>query len=147
MREQSYASHVRIVPAYHYLAAGIVTINFLWSLYRLFWPLPGTPVFDRLLAVAVALALGLVLLYARTFPLRAQDRVIRLEERLRLERLLPEDLRPRIPELRTRHLIALRFAGDDEVADLTRKVLAGDLKALDDIKRAIRNWRADHLRM
>jgi hypothetical protein len=147
MREQTYANHIRIVPAYHYLATGILTVNFLWSLYRLFWPPPGAPLFDRILAVAVALALGLVLLYARIFPLRAQDRVIRLEERLRLERLLPEDLKPRIAELRTGHLVALRFAGDDEVADLTRKVLSGDLKTRDDIKRAVRNWRADHLRM
>ena len=147
MTAQSYANHRRFVPAYHYLATGIVTVNFLWSLYRIFWPLPGVPFFDRLLAAALALALGLIMLYARTFPLRAQDRVIRLEESLRLERLLPEDLKPRIEELRTRHFVGLRFASDEEVADLTRKILAGDLKTADDIKRAVRNWRADHLRM
>ena len=87
-----------------------------------------------------ALALGLP-------ALRAQDRVIRLEESLRLERLLPEDLKPRIEELRTRHFVGLRFASDEEVADLTRKILAGDLKTAEDIKRAVRSWRADHLRM
>jgi len=147
MSEQSYANHRRFVPAYHYVAAGILAVNFLWALYRLFWPLPGVPVFDRLLAVAVALALALVLLYARTFPLKAQDRVIRLEERLRLERLLPEDLKQRLGELRTGHFVALRFAGDAEVTDLVRKVLAGDLKTQDDIKKAIGSWRADHLRV
>lgn len=147
MEAQSLANHRRFVPAYHYVATGIFTVNLLWALYRLFWPLPGVPLFDRLLAVAVAVALAIVLLYARTFPLKAQDRVIRLEERLRLERLLPADLKPRLAELRTGHFVALRFASDDEIADLTRKVLAGDLKTQADIKGAIRNWRADYLRV
>jgi hypothetical protein len=147
MSEQSYATHRRYVAGYHFVAAGILTLNFLWSVYRLFWPLADVSLFDRLLAVAVAVALVLLLLYARSFPLRAQDRVIRLEERLRLEARLPADLKPRIGELRPGQLVALRFASDEEVADLVRKVLAGDLKTQDDIKKAIRTWRADHLRM
>ena len=147
MSEQSYATHRRFVPGYHFVTFGILVINLLWSFYRLFWPLPDVPLFDRLLAVAVAFALPMIALYARTFPLKAQDRLIRLEERLRLEKLLPEDLKPRLGELRPGHLVALRFAGDAEVADLVRKVLAGDLKTQDEIKKAIRTWRADHLRM
>lgn len=146
MDAQSYAKHRRVVPAYHFLAAGILALNFLWSLVRLACPLPGAGLVDRLLAVAVAVALLIVLLYARRFPLRAQDRVIRLEERLRLEALLPPDLKPRIDELKPGQLVALRFAGDDEVADLTRQVLAGELTTQDEIKRSIRAWRADHLR-
>ena len=147
MSEQSYATHRRFVPGYHFVTFGILVINLLWSLFRLFWPLGDAPLFDRLLAVAVAFALPMIALYARTFPLKAQDRLIRLEERLRLEKLLPEDLKPRLGELRPGHLVALRFAGDAEVADLVRKVLAGDLKTQDEIKKAIRTWRADHLRM
>ncbi len=147
MAEQTYANHRRVVPAYHLVATGILTINLGWSIFRLVQPLPGVGLFDRVLAVAVAAALLIVLLYARTFPLRAQDRVIRLEERLRLQALLPADLAPRIGELRTGQLIALRFAGDDEVADLTRRVLAGELKTQKEIKQAIRAWRADHLRV
>lgn len=147
MAEQTYANHRRVVPAYHLVATGILTINLGWSIFRLVQPLPGVGLFDRVLAVAVAVALLIVLLYARTFPLRAQDRVIRLEERLRLQALLPADLAPRIGELRTGQLIALRFAGDDEVADLTRRVLAGELKTQKEIKQAIRAWRADHLRV
>jgi hypothetical protein len=79
--------------------------------------------------------------------LRAQDRVIRLEERGRLERVAPSDLRGRIGELTADQLIAIRFAPDDEVPELTRRALNGELKTQGDIKRAIKNWRADHLRV
>jgi hypothetical protein len=87
------------------------------------------------------------MLYLRFMPLRAQDRVIRLEERARLERIVPSDLRGRVGELTPSQLIAIRFAPDDEVADLTRRALNGELKTSKDIKLAIRNWRADHLRV
>jgi hypothetical protein len=97
--------------------------------------------------VVVATALAIAIFVSRTMPLRAQDRIIRFEERNRLERLLPADLRGRIDELRPGQLVALRFAPDDEVPDLTRRALAGELKDQADIKRAIRNWRADHLRV
>jgi Family of unknown function (DUF6526) len=148
MAEQSYAKHVKWVPGYHFVAGGILAINFLWSIYRVFRPaVEGTPVFDRLLGVAVALALLLLLWYLRVFPLSAQDRVIRLEETQRLQRLLPPDLQPRIGELRRGQLIALRFAGDEELPELTRAVLDGKLSTQDDIKKAIRSWRADHFRL
>jgi hypothetical protein len=70
-----------------------------------------------------------------------------MEERTRLERLVPADLRGRVGELTAAQLVAIRFAPDDEVADLTRRALSGDLKTQADIKRAIRNWRADTLRV
>jgi hypothetical protein len=97
------------------------------------------------LVVAIALLIGILL--SRNMPLRAQDRIIRLEERSRLERLLPGDLRGRVGELTPTQLIAIRFAPDDEVPDLTRRTLSGELKSQGDIKRAIRNWRSDHLRV
>jgi hypothetical protein len=75
-----------------------------------------------------------------------QDRVIRLEESLRLSRLLPPELQSRIDELRVRHLVALRFASDGEVTDLVRRVLGGELTTPDAIKRSIKVWRPDHLR-
>jgi hypothetical protein len=84
---------------------------------------------------------------SRTMPLRAQDRIIRLEERIRLERLLPADLRGRMDQLTATQLIALRFAPDDEVAELTRRSLDGELRTRADIKRAIKNWRPDTLRV
>jgi len=80
-------------------------------------------------------------------PLRAQDRVIRLEEQLRLDRILPPDLRARIDELTPEQFIGLRFAPDEEVSELTGRSLSGELKTRTDIKRAIQNWRADHFRV
>ncbi len=147
MAEQNYANHAKYVPGFHFVTLGILTINVIWSLVRLFWALPGTNFFDRLLNVAVAVALGLLAWYLRVFPLRAQDRVIRLEEQLRLERLLPADLKPRIGDLRPGQLIALRFASDDELPDLARAVFAGEATSPDDIKKRVRDWRADHFRM
>lgn len=148
MAEQSYANHVKWVPGYHFVAGGILAVNLLWSVYRAFRPaIEGTPVFDRLLGVAVAVALLLLLWYLRVFPLGAQDRVIRLEETQRLQRLLPPDLQARIGELRRGHLIALRFASDEELPGLVRGVLEGKLSTPDDIKKAIRSWRADHFRL
>ena len=144
---QSYATHRKFVPGYHFAIFGILAINLIWSLFRLISPLPGVPFFDRLLAVAVAVALVLIAYYVRVFPLRAQDRIIRLEEALRMSKLLPPNLLARIDELRTGHFIALRFASDEELPELTRAVLDGKLTSQDDIKKAIRNWRADHLRM
>ena len=147
MPEQSYATHRRFVPPYHFVAFGILTINLIWALFRLVCGLPGVQFFDRLLGVAVAVALLLVCLYARVFALRAQDRIIRLEETLRMERLLPADLKPRIKELTTGQLIALRFAGDEELPDLTRTVLDKGIRDREEIKKQVRSWRADHLRM
>ena len=144
---QSYATHRQFVPGYHFVIFGILAINLIWSLFRLISPLPGVRFFDRLLAVAVAVALVLIAYYVRVFPLRAQDRIIRLEEALRMSKLLPPDLLARIDELRTGQLVALRFAGDEELPELTRAVLEGKLASPDDIKKAVRNWRADHLRM
>jgi hypothetical protein len=148
MAEQTFATHAKYVPGYHFVTLGILVVNFLWSVYRAIWPFdPPAPIFDRLLAVLVAVALMLIAWYLRVFPLRAQDRVIRLEERHRLERLLPPDLQGRVGELSTSQLIALRFASDAEVPELTRIVLDQRITAQKDIKQRIRDWRADHLRM
>jgi len=145
--QQSYAKHAKFVPGFHFVTFGILAINLIWSLFRLFKGLPEVPVYDRLLGVAVAAALALLAWYTRIFPLRAQDRIIRLEETLRLERLLPADLRPRIADLRPGQLIALRFASDEELPELTRAVLEQGIASPDEIKKRVRNWRADYLRM
>ena len=140
-RPQDYASHVRVDPGYHYFAAGVLAVNVL---LRIWWA-----VRDRTFAAAwevlVALALAVLLWKVRVYPLKAQDRVIRLEERMRLAALLPEALRARIPELTARQLVALRFAPDAEVPALVEKALSG--AAPDALKREIRAWRADHFRI
>lgn len=145
MEEQSYKNHRKFVPGFHFVTFSLLVLNILWALWRLFTgsflPLP-----DRLWALGMAVGLLLLAWYARIFPLRVQDRVIRLEERLRLAQLLPPDLAPRIGELRTGQLLALRFASDEEVPELTRKVLAENIRGREEIKKLIRRWRPDHLR-
>ena len=84
---------------------------------------------------------------SRLMALKAQDRVIRLEMHLRMRELLPADLVPRIGELSPSHLVALRFAGDRELADLVREVLAGKLTTQKAIKQRITDWKGDYLRV
>jgi len=143
---QNFQNHRKYVPLFHFVTLGILTVNLLWSAFRLFMG-NGLPFFDRLLNVVVAFALALLAFYARTFALGAQDRVIRLEERLRLARILPADLQPRINDLSRGQLIALRFAGDAETADLVRKILAENITRQDDIKKLIKDWKIDHFRL
>jgi hypothetical protein len=78
--------------------------------------------------------------------LTVQDRVIRLEETLRMRAVLPADLQARIGELTVKQMVALRFAGDGELPDLTRQVLDGKIQDQKAIKKMVRQWRADHLR-
>ena len=142
-RQQTYANHRRYWPVWHFFAVPILGANVIVvSVY-----FARDPGFVSGWNVVVAIALLTAVVASRYMPLRTQDRIICLEERTRLERLLPADLRSRIPELRRRHLIALRFAPDQEIPDLTRRVLAGELETPSDIKRAIGNWRADTLRV
>jgi uncharacterized protein DUF6526 len=140
---QTFASHRRFIPSFHFFALPVLVINVLVVGYQFFRD-------PRLingwwLIVSIALAVGIT--WSRFMPLRAQDRIIRLEERTRLERILPPDMRGRIGELTERQLIAIRFAPDNEVPDLVRRAFNGELKSAGDIKRAIRDWRADHFRV
>lgn len=139
---QTYASHRRFIPAFHFFALPVLGINVIVTVMRFARDVRAATGWS----VLVALALFLAVLLLRGMPLRAQDRIIRLEERTRLDKLLPTDLRGRIGELTPGQLVAIRFAPDDEVPELMRRTLNGELKTQNDIKRAIRNWRADHLR-
>ena len=142
-KTQTFATHTRWIPMWHFFALPVLLINVFVVGYRF----ARAPQLVNGWAVLVAIALLIGIFLSRDMPLRAQDRIIRLEERTRMERLLPSDLRGRIGELTPSQLIAIRFAPDDEVPDLTRRALNGELKTQGDIKRAIRNWRADHLRV
>jgi hypothetical protein len=99
------------------------------------------------LSILVPIALLLLAFLARLFALGVQDRVIRLEERMRYERLLPEDLKPRIGEFTINQLVSLRFASDAELPALARKVLDGKMNERKVIKQMVQNWRADYQRV
>src|SRR5205814_9574807 len=83
----------------------------------------------------------------RNMATRAQDRIIRLEGTLRMQLLLPADLQSRMDELRPGQLIGLRFCSDEELPELTRAVLNGEVSGREDIKKRIKNWRPDTLRV
>ena len=139
---QSYKNHTRFFPLFHFIASPILLLNFINSL-RHAWLNP-----NRSTAFAALVAFGLVagLLAARTMALKVQDRVIRLELQLRMRGLLPADLAARINDLTPQQMVALRFAGDKELPDLVRDVLAGKLTKQKEIKLAIKDWQADYLR-
>lgn len=142
-RPQSYANHRMFVPGFHFLTFGLIVVLLAWAI----WMLIAAPSAEAAFRVALAVALGLLAWYARTFPLKAQDRIIRLETQIRLARLLPPELAARVPELRTGQLIALRFASDEELPELARRCLDGELRRREDIKRQIRNWVPDRERL
>jgi hypothetical protein len=139
---QSAEHHTRFIPLYHGVAFGILAINFLWTLYRLVVAFS----WGSVLAFGLAVALLLIFAYARAMAVSVQDRVIRLEERLRWERLLPADLKSRFDEFTLDQIISLRFAGDAELADLARRVFDEKLTDRKVIKKMIKNWRPDFLR-
>ncbi|MCY4636715.1 MAG: DUF6526 family protein [Acidobacteria bacterium] len=141
-RPQTYANHAKLVPLFHYVAMPLLLINLILGLVGL---LEGLTL-ESLNRIGTGVAMVLAALFARVFALKAQDRVIRLEERLRMERLLPDDLKPRIDEVSTAQCVALRFAGDDELPALVRRGLdeKADQKT---IKQAIKEWRPDYQRV
>ena len=139
---QSFKNHRKYAPLLHFVVLPILAVNALRSIVVAF----TRPGWDTALAVLVSVALILVAELARSFALRVQDRVIRLEMRVRLREVLPPDLVPRITELQPRQLVALRFAGDRELPALTRRVLDERLQDAKAIKQLITDWQADHLR-
>ena len=143
MSEQSFKNHGRTDPPFHFFAIPVFAINLLWSLYRL-WKLGFT--FQGVFGVIFAAALVVLVFKARLYALAVQDRVIRLEERLRYERVLPEELRWRADELTIDQFVSLRFASDEELPQLMRKVLDEKLTKRKAIKALIKNWRPDYLR-
>ena len=144
MAEQSFANHTKWAPWFHFFILPALLLNFGQSMYL--WIHWGFP-FHGLVGVITAFALIALALQARVFSLTVQNRVIRLEERLRLERLLPSDLKPRIGDFSARQLIALRFASDAELPELARKVLVDNITDGKAIKQMVQNWRADYLRV
>jgi hypothetical protein len=142
-QEQSFASHARYYPWHHFVVQPILLGNLVVEIMRL-------EKYQTVYHVwLVVFAIGLVIFSftSRSMSLRAQDRVIRLEENLRLSRLLPASDQGLAANLRPGQLVALRFAPDEEVPELVRRIAAGELTTGKEIKAAITSWKADHLRV
>jgi uncharacterized membrane protein YciS (DUF1049 family) len=143
VEQQNFKNHGKIVPGFMFFVLPVLALNFGWSLNR--WRLVHFS-FDGLVGVLTAAALLLGMILARGFALRVQDRVIRLEEQLRYARVLPAELQARAAQLTLAQIIALRFASDEELPGLVRKVLDERLADRKAIKGMVTHWKADHLR-
>lgn len=135
---QDFKSHRRWDPWYHFFAAPVLGIAFFVALWHAFKEPSGWTIW----AAVVAAALAVLAVEVRIYALKVQDRVIRLEERLRLGALLADPLRTRIGDLTTQQLIGLRFAADAEVAGLVQAALDENLSG-EAIKKRVKVWRAD----
>jgi hypothetical protein len=141
-REQSYKTHTRFLPLFHFFVIPVLLANLLLAL----WHLVQRPALGTAWGAVFAFALLGLGFLSRIQAVTVQDRVIRLEERLRLRQLLPQDLHPQINSLTHRQLVALRFASDEEVPALVSEILGGRITTPKDIKLRVRSWRADWLR-
>jgi len=142
-KPQTLANHVKLDPPFHFVLGPTLLLIIILSITNVFRH------YDTLSAwvlVLMMLAVVNVSFRARIYALKVQDRVIRLEERLRLSSLLQEPLRSRIGELTESQLVAIRFACDAEAPAIVQKALAENLKNKD-IKKAIGTWRPDYFRI
>jgi Family of unknown function (DUF6526) len=140
--EQNLSNHTRLDPLYHFVLLPIIIAILVMAAIRLY----QTPSSFTVWMLLVSLALFLAAFKLRTFPLKAQDRIIRLEERLRLSRLLPEGQRDLIYKLTEPQLIALRFASDAELPALAEAAVARQMPPKE-IKKSIKSWRPDFFRV
>ncbi len=146
---QNYSNHTRFDPPFHFFVMPVLGLGLILSLIHFFAHFAHSDFrdnFHAFLLIVLAFALITWLLKTRLYALKVQDRVIRLEERLRLMQLLPEPLRSRIPELTEDQLCGLRFASDAEVPKLMERALNEKLSRKD-IKQAVQNWRPDYWRV
>jgi hypothetical protein len=140
---QNYSNHTRWYPLFHFVVVPLLAINLLSHLGRFFM----APSWGLFFWVLLSVTLVLMALASRLMALKAQDRVIRLEERLRHQELLTDEVLARSSGLTTAQIIALRFAPDEELPHLVERTLNGEFAKTREIKQAVRNWRADHHRV
>ncbi len=141
-KPQTLANHNRLDPLFHFVALPIFGLTAIGGLIHLIW----RPSYHSASFFVIAVAAVIAVLKIRLYALKVQDRVIRLEERLRLSSLCSEAFRPRVLDLTEDQLIALRFASDAEVCALAERALAEKLSRAE-IKKAIQNWRPDYWRV
>jgi hypothetical protein len=148
-KPQNLANHAKLDPLFHFFLLPVFGLGVILSLIHFFAHITTSDFrddFHAVLIILLAVALLVAVLKIRLYSLKVQDRVIRLEERLRLTQLLPDPLRSRIPELTEGQLVALRFASDAEVPKLAERALNEKLSSKD-IKKSIQNWRPDYFRV
>ena len=148
-KPQTFANHTRLDPPFHFFVLPVFVLGLVLTLIHFFYHLRESDFrdnFHAFLLILLALAMLTLIFRVRLYSLKVQDRVIRLEERLRLMQLLDEPLRSRIPELPESQLCGLRFASDAEVAKLAERALNEKLSRKD-IKKLIQNWRPDYWRV
>jgi cellulose synthase/poly-beta-1,6-N-acetylglucosamine synthase-like glycosyltransferase len=146
---QSYAHHTRWDPLFHFFLLPVFVLALILTIVHFFAHFGQSDFrdnFHAFLLILLAVALLTAVLKIRLYAVKVQDRVIRLEERLRLAQLLSEPLRSRIPELTVDQLVALRFASDAEIPKLVERTLNEKLKR-SQIKEAIQTWRPDYWRV
>jgi len=143
MEPQTLANHTRWHPPFHYFILPVMLINFIWAIINCV----RAPAWNSAWWIVVSLALLMLTFFVRVNPLRAQDRIIRLEERLRYQQLLSPELGQQAGALSAGQIVALRFAADEELEELVSAVVSGKLTRPAEIKRAIKNWRADTFRV
>jgi hypothetical protein len=148
-KPQTLANHTRWDPPFHFFLLPVLALGFILTLVHFFAHITEGDMRDHLhafLLIVLALALLTLMFKTRLYALKVQDRVIRLEERLRLMQLLQEPMRSRIPELTEDQMCGLRFASDAEIPKLVERALNEKLRRAD-IKKAIQTWRPDYWRV
>lgn len=140
--EQNFANHTRIHTPFHKVGLPLVAIYLLWS----FWQLFSQPGLASGMNLVLGFALVVTFFLTRIYALKVQDRLIRLEEQLRFQRVLPAELAARAQSIPIPFLVALRFAPDEELPDLVSQVLEQKFAKPVEVKKAIRNWRGDYWR-
>jgi hypothetical protein len=141
-KQQNFKNHVKLDPAFHFFMVPVALITLGIAIH---YAATRKTLLDAWMVV-LSMALLVAFFQIRIYSLKVQDRVIRLEETLRMQRVLPEALKTRIGTLTKGQMVALRFASDAEVSGLVEKALANGWKGKE-IKQAIVNWRPDYFRV
>ena len=141
-KPQNYENHAKFIPVFHYIALPLLLVNFFGALFRV----TQETSFYTLNGVGLAISLIVVAVFTRLFALKAQDRVIRLEEQIRMQTFLPDALKAQVGRLTMGQIVALRFASDEELVDLTQDALDQNTSP-NALKQAVKNWRPDYDRV
>ena len=141
-KPQNYENHAKFIPVFHYIALPLLLVNFFGALLRVTQEIS----FYTFNGVGLAISLIVVAVFTRLFALKAQDRVIRLEEQIRMQTFLPDALKAQVGRLTMGQIVALRFASDEELVDLTQDALDQNTSP-NALKQAVKNWRPDYDRV